>query len=158
MRRAADIDVIRVAFRYDPESGHLTWVGVNRRMHGRRAGCFSGRYRKICIGGVRVFEHRVIWALVYGSWPEDEIDHIDRDGHNNRLQNLRQVSRSENCLNRKVFKTNRLGVPCIKQLPSGTFQARIQKDGKRVTLGTFKSLREAKCAVVAAKRAQQGAH
>jgi hypothetical protein len=154
MRRIADIVVIRAAFRYDPESGHLTWVGVNQRMLGRRAGCFSGRYRKICIGGVRIFEHRVIWALVYGSWPEGEIDHVDRDGHNNRLQNLREVSRSENCLNRGVFKTNSLGVPCIKQLSSGTYQARIQKDGKRVTLGTFKLLSEAKYAVAEAKRAQ----
>ena len=156
MRRSVDIDIVRAAFRYDPRSGHLTWIGVNRRMVGKRAGYAAVRYRKVCVGGVRMFEHRVIWALVYGEWPAAEIDHIDRDGHNNRIENLRAVHREENCANRGVFKNNRLGVACVKEVKPGSFQARIQSGGNRVTLGTFQTLEAATDAVREAKRTLSG--
>lgn len=158
MRRSVPIDMVRAAFRYDPHSGHLTWVGVNCRMVGKRAGYAALRYRKVCVGGVRMFEHRVIWALVHGEWPTAEIDHIDRDGHNNRIDNLRAATREENCANRKVFKNNRLGVACVKEVKPGTFQARVQSGGNRVTLGTFRSLEAATDAVREAKSTLTGAY
>jgi hypothetical protein len=158
VRRSVPIAMLREAFDYNSDSGQLTWIGVNSRMLGKRAGCSSGRYRKVCICGVRIFEHRVIWALVHGEWPDDEIDHIDRDGNNNRLSNLRQSDRSKNCANRSVFKNNRLGVACVKEVKTGAFQARVQSGGNRVTLGTFQTLDAATDAVREAKHALTGAY
>lgn len=158
MRRSVPVDMIRAAFKYDPESGHLIWIGVNHRMVGRRAGYASARYRKVCVGGIRMFEHRVIWAFVHGVWPAAEIDHVDRNGHNNRIENLRVVTREKNCANRGVFKNNRLGVAGVKEVKPGSFQARIQTNGNRVTLGTFRTLEAAANAVREAKRTLTGAN
>jgi hypothetical protein len=158
MRRSVPVDLLKAAFHYDPDTGHLIWIGVNLRMLGKRAGSRSQRYRKVCVGGVRLFEHRVIWALVHGAWPDDEIDHINRDGFDNRLTNLRVVCREENCANRGVYKNNRLGAPCVKETRPGSFQARIQSGGNRVTLGTFPSLEAATRAVREAKRTFSGAN
>ena len=143
MRRQIPIPLLREAFCYDPASGVLTWVGINRRMLGKRAGSSGKRYRKVCLGGVRTFEHRAIWAIFYGEWPTGEVDHINRDGHDNRIENLRLVTRSENCINRGIFKNNSLGVPRVKKTPNGKFQVRVQKEGRRMTVGTFSTLEEA---------------
>jgi hypothetical protein len=48
------------------------------------------------------YAHRVVWALHYGKFPNGVIDHIDGDPCNNRLENLRSVSQSENNTNRRT--------------------------------------------------------
>lgn len=151
MRLQVPIALLREAVSYDKNTGVLTWIGVNIRMLGKRAGCPSGRYRKVCIAGTRVFEHRAIWALVHGTWPENEIDHINRDGHDNSLANLRAATRSQNCANRGTLKTNVLGSACVRRSRGGRFEARIGVEGRRVYLGTFDDLQTAESAVLTAK-------
>ena len=46
-----------------------------------------------------IYLHHLVWALVYGSWPK-QIDHVNGDPRDNRIENLREVSRSENDMNR----------------------------------------------------------
>jgi len=53
--------------------------------------------------------HRVLWALTHGSWPEGQIDHIDGDIQNNRMENLRLVTGSENQRNQKRRRNNSSG-------------------------------------------------
>lgn len=155
MKRAVPIDRLREAFDYDPDTGRFVWVGVNKRMFGKRAGAVQGRYRTICVDGQRMFEHRAVWAWVHGAHPAGEIDHINRDGHDNRIANLRVVTRSKNCDNRKVFKNNSLGVRGVQALPNGTFLARLQIRGVRSSIGIFSSVEAAECALRNARRAAQ---
>lgn len=143
MRREVAVERLKQAFRYEPETGSLFWIGVNKRMLGKKAGCSANRYRTVCVDGVRIPEHRVIWALTHGAWPEKEIDHINRNGHDNRLTNLRVATRSENCTNRGVFKNNIIGSPCVRKNRSGKFDVRVQRDGKRVYVGSFADLESA---------------
>ena len=98
--------------RYDYDGEHL----INRRnMSGRGGGIGSivGRlnmfgYRVVKFNGQRYKEYRLIWMWYYGEEiPEDkEIDHIDNDRDNNKIENLRLVSHQENQLNRKDTKEN----------------------------------------------------
>jgi len=69
---------------------------------------------------------------------------MDGDISNNRIENLRECTVAQNNRNARVKKTNKLGVKGIRQLTSGTYEARIWKDGKRINLGYFPTLAEAK--------------
>jgi hypothetical protein len=70
-----------------------------------------------------------------GKEPPAVIDHIDGDGLNNRITNLRAASFAENARNAMRRKPNAAGRKGVKPLPSGRFEARIMKDGKRYYLG-----------------------
>ena len=62
-------------------------------------------YYKLSVGKCKydyLRGHRIVWEAFNGKIPAGlEIDHIDRDKHNNTLSNLRLVTHSENCLNKK---------------------------------------------------------
>lgn len=65
-----------------------------------------GRYISVAIPGHSsrlMKEHRLVWFLVHGHWPK-EIDHLDGDGTNNRIENLRDVSHGENMRNPVTLK------------------------------------------------------
>jgi predicted GNAT family acetyltransferase len=94
------------------------------------------------INGVRYRIHRLIYKFHHGFCP-DYIDHIDGDKQNNKIENLRSATLSENNQNSKAKKTNKLGVKgvCIER---GRYKASIKIDGKSKHLGYFYSLEEAK--------------
>lgn len=111
---------------------------------GYRCGRFNGK---------PLFAHRVIWAIVHGHWPEQDIDHINGIRSDNRLSNLRSVSRSENMRNKMRPPNNTsgfIGVSWDKK--SGKWFAQIQVCGKNNSLGHFSDKSEA---VKARKRAEQ---
>ena len=68
------------------------------------------------------------------------VDHIDGNGLNNLKVNLRTVTNSQNAMNRKVY--NGLKYKGVKEMGPG-WQARIQKYGERITIGTYSSQEEA---------------
>ena len=84
--------------------------------------------------GKSVFIHQVIMNY-YG---ENDIDHIDHNGLNNRKYNLRIISHSLNLINQHNEDNG------VKRLPSGKFQAHIAINGKTIYLGTFNTFQEAK--------------
>jgi hypothetical protein len=57
--------------------------------------------------------HRLVWAWHYGVWPKEHIDHIDHDKKNNRIENLRDVTRVENLRNASLRSNNKSGVPGV---------------------------------------------
>lgn len=59
-------------------------------------------YKRGFIFGNRYLAHRVAWLWYYGNWPVEEIDHLNHIRDDNRIENLREVSREENSKN-KVF-------------------------------------------------------
>lgn len=56
-------------------------------------------YLILKVKGKRLKAHRVAWLLNYGEFPEGEIDHINRDRTDNRIENLRIASRTLQCNN-----------------------------------------------------------
>jgi hypothetical protein len=88
--------------------------------------------------------HRVLWALYYGDWPKNEIDHINRIRTDNRIVNLRDVTSSQNNQNRKIGLNNKTGVigVCWDVL-RGKWKATIRLNHKQTNIGRFDCFEEA---------------
>ena len=84
-----------------------------------------------------LYYHRLVWLLVNGGIPEGkELDHINGDRIDNRLDNLRLVDHRGNQQNQKKHReTDRLGYYWYK--PTNKWNALIRINGKGVHLGYF---------------------
>ena len=107
---------------YDPISGIFTWK--ERVARCVRIGDVAGAvaksgYRKICIKKQTFAEHRLAWLYMTGNWPENQIDHINKNKADNRFFNLREVSAKENCANR-AMKAGVSGIPYVSPSQKGS--------------------------------------
>lgn len=103
---------VKELFSYDAETGILRWrVRPVSHIHvDDVAGHRSNKGYLIVKVANRAYKaHRIIWLYAFGSWPQ-EIDHINRVKDDNRLSNLREVTQSENMLNRDLRTDNHSGV------------------------------------------------
>ena len=138
---------VRELFDYSPETGDLIWkVRKGRVKAGDIAGTISSRgYVITSINRKRYRVHNLIWAWHRGKWPRLEIDHIDRNKLNNRIENLRDVTHRANMLN-----STRSGVSGINgvQVYFNRFRARIFDPNlqKTVHIGSYKTAEEAEYA------------
>jgi hypothetical protein len=119
------------------------------------AGCTrSDKYVTIKVDAKRYLAHRLAWLYVHGEWPSRHLDHIDGDPSNNRIANLRDVSRSINMQNQLRARgdslTGLLGV--CKDTRKPWFYARITVHGKQINLGCFRTADAAHEAYLTAKR------
>jgi len=163
---ALELKTLRKLISYDPETGDLTWLARDADVHpndwgrrifnAQRAGkpAFTSEshgYRQTTIMGGVFAAHRVAWAIYYGEWPRGEIDHINGVRNDNRIANLRDVTRQENCRNSALYGNNtsgHVGVTWDKNLKN--WRSRIKIDGKTKHLGSFDSKDDAIAARVAA--------
>ena len=132
---------------YSTETGALTWKdNQQKRFIGREAGYVTHHgYRRINLGKVKIHAHQLIWLMVNGLLPSCEIDHINGDRDDNRIENLRLATTQQNQQNAGVRVDNALGIKGVRLRPSGRYQARVSlTDGSRLTK-TFKTHVEAVC-------------
>lgn len=142
---------LRELLHYEPETGQLYWrVSPNRKIRpGQRAGSATGQgYTRVVFGGRGYLVHRLIWLHVHGHWPAGEIDHINRDGTDNRLSNLRDADRALNNQNRRGW--SRRSSPGVRSV-GGSWQARIQVNGERILIGSYETAEAANSAYSEAK-------
>lgn len=173
MDRGLTQEVLRARLHYDPETGIFTWLprpssggrGNARGSHwnamyaGTRAGwVVKHGYRAINLAPYGSFsEHRLAWFYVYGSWAPQDIDHINCDKADNRIENLREACRSDNSFNRPPPKSNKSGVKGVHfDRARGKWMAYIKKDWKRYHLGRFDTIEEAVAARQRADVAMNG--
>ena len=97
--------------------------------------------------------HRLAWLYVHGAWPEKQLDHINRDKDDNRINNLREVDNKQNQENVGLWSHNTSGYRGVSVRRNGTFQADIKLDGKTVCLGVFKTVEDAAIARMKAELA-----
>lgn len=99
---------------------------------------------------------RLAWFYMTGEWPSDEIDHRDRDGWNQKWNNLRPSTRSQNQAN-TIYKTNRTGHKGVHyRADLKKFRAMISIDQKNKSLGHFDKFEEAAAAYAAAAKSVYG--
>ena len=107
-------------------------------------------YRRIVINYKQYFGHQLVFMMFHGYIPK-EIDHINRVRHDNRIENLRPISRSDNVINSRLSKRNSTGYKHIHVSGNG-YKITAPKNGKPVYLGYFQSIEEAKTALRKAQK------
>lgn len=164
-------ELLREFLVYDAETGFLYWRqrdqkwfpdvrasriwntknAGNRAFKTKTAGYFSGG-----ILGVNYLAHRVIWKYVHGIDP-DQIDHINGNRTDNRLENLRDVPEVLNHRNQKLRSDNSTGAVGVTRRPSGRYRAQISLAGAGIYIGDFDTVEEASAARLAVSR-EHGFH
>lgn len=161
-----DPALLRQLLRYEPDTGLLfwhrrpvemfpdkrAWKIWNTRYAGKEA-FTSGKdgYRNGRIFNRPFRAHRVIWAIFYGENPAMEIDHINGDRSDNRIDNLRHIAGAENQRNKSINKNNTSGfLGVCWDISRRKWSARIWADGGEVALGRFKAFDDAVAAREAA--------
>lgn len=125
-------------FKYDSETGNIINTNTNKI-----AGYFDGRYHRIKYKDKLYLAHRLAWYLYYGKWPEKDIDHINRNTRDNRIANLREVTKRGNTQNRYDFNQ---GVDFHKH--SKRWRSRIRIENRSIHLGYFDTEEQAQEAYI----------
>lgn len=131
---------------YCSQTGMLSWragtYGYQRNKG--HAGTINNKgYRTIKINGHDHMVHRVVWFLYYGNWPDKQVDHEDLNKQNNRIENLRSATNTENCGNQGMRINNSSGYKGVQQLPSGRWKASLSFAMKSHYVGSFDTAKEA---------------
>lgn len=168
-------EVLRQLLDYDPGTGDLIWrvrepewfdggkydsdrvaLWWNTRFAGRSAFCTFDQkgYAYGVIFGRRVAKHRVVWVFHHEAI-SGEIDHIDGNPANNRIENLRDVTRQTNMKNKRMYAVNSSGFRGVYwSKPMRKWRVAISEDGHERHLGFFASFDDA----VTARKAAEQAH
>lgn len=148
-------DEVSAHFRIDYFTGAL--IRLQSRSNRVKPNTVAGSLRKDGYLGVSLLNkqylvHRIIWLLHYKEWPKDEVDHIDGNRTNNKIENLRISNRFDNNRNRHgPSKSNKLGVLGVYS-HKHKYIATIRVNSKSIYLGLFSTLEEAQAAYLNKKR------
>lgn len=155
------VEELKTFLSYDPSTGLVKWaLNLNSRARvGREFGMKrrSKRtfYRFGKIHGVPYHTHHVAWAIYYGEWPDGFIDHVNHDGTDNRIENLRVVSVSENNKNMRLRKTNKSGHVGVSWFSRDKkWRVQVSVRGRNTHVGYFDNLEDA----VASSKAAHESH
>ena len=157
------LESFRSAVRYDAETGNIYWL-VSRKGVRRSKGLLAGTvkrygYRYIRWKGHELLAHRLVYMLHHGVIADRslEIDHINADKSDNRIENLRAVTHKGNRQNQiRPQSNNRSGFQGVWYHPhlreGRRYVASVRVDGKNNVVGCFPTPEEAHEAYKVAKR------
>lgn len=143
-------DYVRSLLSYDPDTGMLTRRPTgDAKYDGRWANKLAGNinpagYWVVCINSRQYLAHRIIWLIIHGRWPSEQIDHINEIKTDNRLINLREATQSLNLAN-IIRKTTRYlkGTRPVKCSSYESWAAYIVVNKKTIHLGVYPTELEA---------------
>jgi len=123
--------------------GILYW----KKRNGNKAGTNGGRYLQTAVNKKLYGNHRLIFMMFHGYMPE-VVDHIDGNAYNNSIENLREATYAQNCLNSKLRKDSKTGAKGVTK--SGNKYRTV------LSLGSFDTIELAKNAVIEARNRYHG--
>ena len=125
---------------FEYKDGDLYWkkVTTNRVKIGSKVGSkHNAGYLQTALLGKPYLLHRIIFSMQNGYIPK-EIDHIDGNRQNNKIENLREVTRSENNWNQKLSIKNTSGIKGVNwNKKTKKWSARLKILGKVKTFGEY---------------------
>lgn len=148
---------LREVLDYQPETGVFLWkarTAITNRV-GEVAGTVDSRgYIRIGVDRHIYKAHRLAWLFVHGCLPDGEIDHINGVKSDNRIANLRDVSRMTNQQNQRASLSRQIGrhIGVTPHPATGKWRARIWHQGKNLSLGLHATQEDAHKAYLKAKR------
>lgn len=144
------------AFEY--RNGELYWK--ISRTNAIRAGDVAGTayprgYRRVYFDGKTWGVHRIIWIMFHGEIPQgSQIDHINGNASDNRIENLRLANNADNCKNRKTRATN-TGIRNVS-FSQGKYRVTVQANGNKHFCGGFDNLELAELVAIEARHKFHG--
>jgi len=141
-----DQKTIKEMLNYNPETGMFTWIVVPNNTI--KIGMIAGKlmpngYIHIGLNKRMYYAHRLAFLWMTGSFPKETVDHINRKKSDNRWENLRPASTSENMINR-ISTRNTSGCKGVYWHKNAQkWHARGTKNKTSKSLGLFASLEEA---------------
>jgi hypothetical protein len=120
-----------------------------------------GGHISVSIGDRRYLAHRIIWALATGEDPAPyQIDHINGDRTDNRIENLRKVTHQQNAMHRTRAQSNSCSgvVGVCHHKATGKWAASICINGKSIYLGLHEQIEDAIAIRIAKERELFGEH
>lgn len=128
------------------KDGGLYWkVNKQKALKDSKAGfvCKTHGYYFIRVNTKLYREHRLIWKMLKGVDPV-ELDHINRNKTDNRIENLREVTRTENNINQNVRKDNISGCRGVSwHSQRQRWRVYLHINGSRKYLGSYREFSEA---------------
>ena len=153
----------KTVFSYDPETGLFTRL-VGKAHNAKVGQAVRGTqtpygYLVLNVNGKVMMAHRLAWLLTHGEHPPKglDIDHINRDRADNRLANLRLLTRVDNLRNSSLSKASTSGHKGVTWYkPTGKWNAQIVVHGKRFNLGYYERIEDAVAARLEGERVHFG--
>ena len=148
-------DRLRAILHYDPETGVFIRTAALRPQAAHYVGKVAGftkpgavgnggGYVMVTVDGRAYRAHRLAWLYMMGTWPEADIDHRDSDRANNRWDNLRAATRSENIHNMGLRARNTSGRKgACYDAKRQKWLAQIVVNGRYIFLGRYETRDEA---------------
>ena len=140
---------------YDKKTGIFVWKESRcsvKKGNAANTLLSNGKYIILSLDGSQYLAHRLAWLYEYGHFPENQIDHINHIGLDNRIINIREVTHQENHKNRPMQKNNTSGIVGVREYSYGGYGAHIKVGGVSIHLGSFKRIEDAKQARIKAER------
>lgn len=146
------LDYLRRRILVDVDSGIVTWIDATKHhanINGNEAGSPRGgsrngkSYWHIKINGIAIKRSHIVFLFATGSWPKQQIDHINGNSLDDRLCNLREVTVTQNAWNHKTRAKKEKTPMGVRKTASGRFQARIACNKEQIAIGVFDTEKEA---------------
>lgn len=144
--RDLTVDLLKHLFDYDKENGNLIWK--TKPSQNVKAGDVAGTicknsYIQICINKKIYLAHRLVFLMHKGYLPKT-LDHINGDRADNRIENLRPVTASQNQHNRRLNANNTSGYKGVRwNKASKKWMSGLKLEGKYMYLGLYDNIEEA---------------
>ena len=161
-------EIARELLTYNPDTGKLFWkerpakyfknpnyvknwngkwagkealTAITRRKSGHIARLNGSVFKK------SYYTHRIAWLIYYGEWPKNQIDHINQDPTDNRIENLRDVTQLENLKNQALRSNNKSGYIGVHfEKSKQKYRARVQINNSTKHIGYYNTIEEAAAA------------
>ena len=148
------LDLIKLNFIY--KEGYLYWAIPKQGRKEKAGNINKDGYTIIVLNGIWYKAHRLIFLMHNGYLP-NQIDHIDGNPNNNKIENLRAVSHNQNMQNKGIYKNNTSGVKGVSfDKNSNKFRVYINMNKKRKYFGRFDDFELAELVAIEARKKYHG--